>query len=633
MIKFLVNLAVLTTLTLPVFSQTVPAVDCALKVHQLDASGERVILFSDTTTFLKGMPASGFITGFSIEVEMIEIDTVRCEFRLHAVTLGPPAYNYSQQYKVEYSLPARLDGIKGKAGAEYSLTIQPLTYREVDTSGCGVNHLDKEAFKFSPSGYMDIYYAEQTFGDFYWTVVKGIFEDRYRFFRAINNYNLPGKYLIYLCPCPLYSVIWDDRFGMMVDPTRNTVFAVYNKDFNSADPFLVLQASVFKNYGYAPPFLSEGLAGFLSLAEYQMKEMVAQNRNVPLDSLLDTYAYLALDPAIADLTAASLAKYLINQYYADKYLTMYKKAHDLNLRQVMTEVYGKSIAEIEAEWLEYVDTVTVSRNDLLQHADMAEAMFDYSLTKKYLLELLKSSVTSDDTLSVLPGLVRASFSAGNYYEAIEHQLVLTELQPDYSANWLALSAYQMMNGIYDEAVISLGRAQALDSTSQLVDFNLAMHALNTGDTEYGWQMLAGIILRGTAGGPQAEARALYGNQLSLSDSEDDKALAIQYCTEAINAFGQSIRTGNASPDAYLWSGIAYLGMGDTGNAWDHLWLARFIDLRPFYEGLANLWLGKVADVMDDHETAKEFYGLVISGPTAEYHQAEARRLIREPYHQ
>lgn len=631
MIKFLISLLILTALTRPAFGQTVPAVDCALKVYQLDADGERVILFSDTTTFLKGMPSSGFITGFSIEVEMIDIDTVGCEFRVHAVTLGPPTYNYSRQYRVEYSLPARLDGIKGKGGVEYSLSIMPLVYHEVDTSGCGVNHRDKEAFKSSPSGYMDLYYAEQTFGDFYWTVVKGIFEDRYRFFKGINNYNLPGKYLIYLCPCPLYSVIWDDRFGMMVDPTRNTVFAVYTKDFNSADPFLVLQASVFKNYGYAPPFLSEGLAGFLSLAEFEMKKIVAQNRNVPLDSLLDTYAYLSLDPAIADRTTASLAKYLINQYQADKYLTMYKKAHDLNLRQVMTEVYGKSIAEIEAEWLSYLDTVSITRQDLLQQADIAEAMFDYSLMKDYSLELLKSSITQGDTLSILPGLVRASFSLGNYYDAVEYQSVLAEIQSDYSANWLALAAYQMMNGMYDDAVGSLGRARALDSTSQLVDFNLAMHALNTGDVENGWQMLAGIILRNTGGGPQAEARALYGNQLSLSDSEADKALARQYCSEAVNTFSQSIRMGNASPDAYLWSGIAYLGLGDTGNAWDHLWLARFIDLRPFYEGLANLWLGKVADVMGDHETAEEFYGLVISGATAEYHQAEARRLTEEPY--
>lgn len=631
MTKFLISLFILITLTWPVYSQTVPAVDCALMVHQLDAGGERVLLFSDTTTFLKGMPASGFLTGFSIEVEMIEIDTIGCEFRVHAVTLGPPTYNYSQHYRVEYSLPARLDGIMGKPGVEYSLSIQPLVQREVDTTGCGINHREKGAFKFSPSGYMDIYYAERTFGEFYWTLIKGIFEDRYRFFRAMNNFNLPGKYLIYLCPCPLYSVIWDDRFGMMVDPTRNTVFAVYNKDFNSADPFLVLQASVFKNYGYAPAFLSEGLAGFLSLAEYQMKQIVARNQNVPLDSLLDTHAYLSLEPVIADRSAASLAKYLINQYNSDMYLTMYSKANDLNLREVMTDVYGKSIDELEGEWLEYIDTVSISRRDLSQQADIAEAMFDYSRMKEYSLKLLEISLTRDDTLAVLPGLVRASFSSGNYYESTEYQSILTSFQPDYFGNWLALSAYQMMNGMYDESAASLARARALDSTTLLVDFNLAMHALNTGETERGWQMLAGIILGTAAGGPQGEARALYGNYLSQSDSEDDKALALQYCSEAINSFSQSIQMGNVSPDAYLWSGIAYLGMGDTGNAWDHLWLARFIDLRPFYEGLANLWLGKVADVMGDHETAQEFYGMVISGAAADYHQTEARRLIKEPY--
>ena len=633
MIKQTLFLIILVSLALPCMGQTVPAVDCALKVYQLNEAGERMILTADTTTFLQGMKSTGFITAFSIEVEMTEIDTVGCAFRVHLVTLGPPINNYSQQYRVEYTLPARLDGIMGKENAQYSLVIQPLGQREVDTSGCGVNHRVKDMFKFSPSGYMDIYYTEHSFGDFYWKRVKDIFEERYRLFRAINNFNLPGKYLVYLCPCPTYSVIWDDRFGMMVDPTRNTVFGIYSKDYNSADPFLVLQASVFKNYGYAPPFLSEGLAGYLSLAEYQMKKIVANNENVSLDSLLDTYAYLSLDPTLADRTTASLTKYLIGQYQADKYLTMYKKAHDLNLRQVMVETYGKSIDEIETEWLNYIDTVTLSREDLFTYTNQAEAMFDYSQVKKYTLELLNSSTTLMDSLAVMPGLVQASFNTGNYYEATEYQSLLTKLQPYFSGNLLALAAYQMMSGMYDKSFGSLERAKEADSTSQFIEFNFGLHALNNGEIERGWQIMAGIILNSAAGGPQGEARALYGNYLAQSSSEKDKALATQYCMEAIGAFGQSIRSGDASSEAYLWSGIAYLGLGDTGNAWDHLWLARQIDTRPFYVGLANLWLGKVADVMGDHEVAREFYGMVISGYAADYHQAEARHLTSEPYRQ
>ena len=611
--------------------QTVQGVECAMMVHQLDTNGQPVLLSADTTEFVQGIPATGFLTGFSIEVEMIAVDSATCDFRVHAVTLGPPVNNYAQQYRVEYTLPAKMSNIIGKEGTNQTLTIQPLRRLEIDTTGCGVSHHDKEAFKFSPSGYMDIYYAEKTFGEFYWTVVKGIFEDRYRFFRAMNNFNLPGKYLIYLAPCQMHSVIWDKRFGMMVDPTRNAVFGIYTRDFNSTDPFLVLQASVFKNYGYAPHFLSEGLAGYLSLAEYDMKKIVAARRNIPLNALLDTYAYLEADPEVADKTAASLAKYLVNQYKPDKFIAMYKKAQDLNLREVMTATYGKSVGELETEWLNYVDTVTIPTQDLALQRDLAEAMFDFAQMKRLSLELLKRASNHLDTLDILPTLVRASFSLGDYYDAVKYQQLLATSQPDYANNWLALAGYLMMNGQYDEAGRALDQAGKLDSTSLLIEFNRGILDLHQGDSTGGWQLMASLILRTSAGGPQAEARALYGNYLARSDSPIDQSNSTRYCSEAINTLAQGIRMGNSSPDAYLWTGIAYLGLGDTGNAWDNLWLARFIDVRPFYQGLANLWLGKVADLMGDHAAAQQFYAMVIAGGGADYHQAEARQLSREPY--
>ena len=296
-------------------AMAIDGVQCELNVSQLDTlTGENVLLYSDTSWFLDSLTSVGFLVSFSTEFEFTHIDTNRCEFMVHVVTLDQPVHNYSQDFQVEYGLPARIDSIVGKNNALYSLAVTPLRSSEIDTSGCSIVHTRQGDFRFDPSAYMDIYYVPNSFGDFYWNTVKGIMDERYRVFKSINNFTLPGKYAIYLCPCPIYSVIWDKRFGMMIDPTRNIAFALYNHNVNTADPFLILDASVYRNYGYAPAFVAEGLASYLTYAAFEMKQLITDGRNLPIESLLVTYNYYTADPAVSDRTSATFVKYLINEY-------------------------------------------------------------------------------------------------------------------------------------------------------------------------------------------------------------------------------------------------------------------------------------------------------------------------------
>ena len=605
-------------------------VECALDVYQQDSVGNGVLLYTDTSWFVENLPSSGFLVAFSVELEFQEIDSTTCSFTVHAVTLGPLAANYSRQYRVEYGLPARLEGISGKNSADYTLVLTPVKRIDIDTAHCSFVHRAEGQFKFDPSGHLDIYYVPNSFGDFYWNVTKGLMEERYRVFKAMNNFNLPGKYSLYLCPCPMFSVIWDKRFGTMVDPTRNVAFTLYNRDV-TADPFVILHASVYRHYGYAPAFLTEGLASYLSFAAFEMRQMVAQETNIPLADLLNTYAYFTADPALADRTSATFVKYLIDQYKIETFLTAYERADDLNLRQTLEDVYGKPLAELESEWLHYVDTVNISPDQLRYFTGLAESMFDYNMMFHYSGALLGQAATKADSIGALGNLVRAAFSRGDYYAATQYEEQLAGMTDSVSRYWMSLGSYQMMNGLYDDAAVSLTRAQTLDSTDSFVTFNRALLALYTGDKATARDLLAVVIYRG--GGPQAEARVLLGYLLRESEREEDRALAAQYFSEAINYLAQTIRGGTASATAHLGTGIASLGLDDTGNAHDFLRSALLLETRPFYIGMANLWLGKVADVRGEHDVARDYYGAVISGASAEYHQQEARRLTDEPYRQ
>jgi len=613
-------------------AHAVDGLECVLSVRQYDQMTSRsVLLYADTVELVKGVSAVGAITAFSVELQVTETDSSQASFLAHIVTIGQPAANYSRSFRVEYGLPARIDHIEGKGDAEYSFEILPLGRVDIDTTYCDYLHTSEDDFKFDPTAHLDIYYVPFTLGDFYWNTVKGLMEPEYRRFRDLNKFNLPGKYTLFLCPCRIHSVIWDKRFGMMVDPTRGILFSIYTKKGNSTHPFLILHASILKNYGYAPPFLSEGYAGYLSDAPYAMKKIVAEGRTLPLDSLLDTYRYFQAEPLVADKMAATFVRYLIESYQIDAFLDLYRLADDLTLRESIEQVYDRTISELEQEWLHYVDTITVKNTQLRYYSDMAETIFEFGLVAEYGRAMLEQGINRRDSALALSQLVRSYFFLGDYYAATQNQEQLIGLDSSSASAWMKLGSYRMMNGYYEEAGEDFQRAKARDSSDQTIDFNIALNHLFRGDREKAGDILTGIIKFPEEMSPGVESRIFLAGLLMESDDETDRSLATDYYHEVVTILARTTSTDAPSSQQQLWNGIAHLGLGDIGTAYDYLQTALYLEMRPFYQGMINLWLGKLADVRGESDVARHHYGAVLSQPSADYHQKEAHRYLETPY--
>jgi len=613
-------------------AQAVDGLECVLSVRQHDKTTSRpVLLYADTVELVEGVSTVGAITAFSVELQVTEMDSSQASFLAHIVTIGQPAANYSRSFRVEYGLPARIDHIEGKGDAEYLFEILPLGPVDIDTTYCGYLHTSKDDFKFDPTAHLDIYYVPYTLGDFYWNTVKGLMETEYRRFRDLNKFTLPVKYTLFLCPCRIHSVIWDKRFGMMVDPTRGNLFSIHSKTGNSTHPFLILHASILRNYGYSPPFLSEGYAGYLSDAPYAMKKTVAEGRTLPLDSLLDTYQYFQADPLVADKMAATFVRYLIENYQIDPFLDLYRLADDLSLRESIERVYDKTISELEQEWLHYVDTITIKNGQLRYYSDMAETIFEFGLVAEYGRAMLEQSVNRTDSALALSQVVRAYFFLGDYYTATQYQYQLIGLDSSSASAWMKLGSYSMMNGYYEAAGESFQKAKARDSSDQTIDFNIALNHLFRGDKETASDILVGIIKFPDEVSPGVESRIFLANLLMESDDEIDRSLATDYFHEVVAILGRTATMDSPSSQQQLWNGIAHLGLEDTGTAYDYLQTALYLEMRPFYQGMINLWLGKLADVRGERDVARHHYGEVVSQPSADYHQKEAHRYLETPY--
>ena len=633
MIKTRLLALLLVAVALPSLTSAANGVRAELSVYQYDSiSSNTVLLVLDTVDMLESVALSTFLTGLSIDVDVITVDSSGVEMNIHVITLGPPSNTYSRNYQVEYDLPARLSDIVGKNGARYMFQTRPIQQIDIDTALCNFNHRRKDDFKFDPSAHMDIYYVPNSFGDFYWTSVKGMLEEGYRLFKARFNLNLPGKYLVYLSPCEVNTVRWDRRFGMSINPSKSTAFAIFSKDFNAVDPFLVNYAATLRTFGYAPPFLAEGLAGYFSLPAFDIKAIVAENPKPILPQFLNTHESLSTNPHVADRVSSSFVHFLIDHYGDDKFFAAYKQSDDLNLKSTLESVLGKSVGELETEWRNYVDTQTISIDYMAALTDKAEAGLNYPMMAAYAEGMLALAGSATDSLRSLNRLERSAFFRGNYYEASTAKQATLKIEND-ARGLMSLGTYQMMNGLFDEAKANLDRAQEMNSSSQLIKFNLGLWHQVTGDEEQARKYWTDIVVNPIDGSAQAESRILLGHQLLKTGDEKDRAQAITYFTEGVGMFEQTLRQHNASPSNEMWAGIGYAGLGDTETAYNRLSTALFLETRPFHLGFINLWLGKVTDLMGERQVARDYFGQVVGMPSAVYHQAEAKMYLDKAYAQ
>ncbi|MBU0983023.1 MAG: hypothetical protein KKA42_04080, partial [candidate division Zixibacteria bacterium] len=471
--------------------------------------------------------------------------------------------------------------------------------------------------------------------DYYWNTVKGLMEEEYQRFRRLNTFTMPGKYHLYLCPCPLYSVIWDSRFGTSIDPTRGTIFTLYTPDINTAWPMVITQSAILRNYGYAPAFLTEGFASYLSFALYDMKKFREQGKAQPITDFIATREYMAADPILADRTSATFVRYLIEQYQVPSFLDLYKRADDLNLGTAIEETYGKPLADLEREWEMYLDTITFKPAQARYYGSQAEAMREYDIMRDYAHLMLSLVATREDSLAALALVIRADFSVGDYASAARLQSLMISSDSSRGDLRMTRAAYRMMNGEYDSALADLQEAQRLDSTDVLATFNLALYNRNKGEVARARALLTNVILDPAAAGAAIESRVMLADILALSDDDAYRSEAVTYYEEVVSDLERVIgqETGNPLPTQYMWLGAAYLGLADLPRARQSLDMTLFLESRAFYVGYTELLLGKVADLEGRHAEAREHYGRVLAQPSADYHQQEARKYLETPFRQ
>jgi tetratricopeptide (TPR) repeat protein len=588
-------------------------------------------IIRDTATILIGRPTDLVLVNCNLGIDVEEADSISASFTVHLAAIGFNPFSLAKRFRVEFNLPARIENIPGKSGSLYQILITPRRAKTVDTSICQYGPGSAEEFTIMPSPNFDFYLIKNSLADFYWNNIKSYLETDYTRFRDALGLSTTSKINYYLLPCATPQVCWDKRFGYFINSGKSCLYSIFGHGQNSVDAMLPNILRLWQLWGYAPPFLVEGLAGYFDFMTYDAKKIRKENGLPDIKKLLTSAGYMNSEPHPAEVVASTFIKFLADSYGIEKIRKLYEQSDDLTIGGNIQEIFGSPIDTLQKEWLNYIDTLTFNRRLFDLYAARAGAMFNFDRQIEYYEQMSKYDQSRADSIDTWGKLAMIYYQNGRYYKAEEGFRRLRKLDPVTIVNLQILGNLALIDGRYDDAWKLFDSVLAADSTYASARLQqakiLAIKGDSTGaiklaDDNYGSEKLeAGKI----------EFLLFMGKIHGTRGKLYDSALAEQEYSDALSYSNAMI---SRAPDEHafkLRAGLALLGLKEYDRAEQFLELALFVEQRSFYQGEILLALGNLYDLKKDHDKAIKYYQEAISGPIGVYQRQLCMKYIGEPY--
>jgi tetratricopeptide (TPR) repeat protein len=608
------------------------AVEFELTARQKPAEGDKYTeIARDTLRVIIGHKITAFMVNFGLEIELLNADSSTAEYSAHLTTIGSEPYNRAGKYRVEYGLPARMDNIPGKNNSQYQALISPRKTFFADTSLCAADPADEKDFKYDPSANFDFHFVKNSLADYHWNNIRDFIETDHRRFCESLDLTMPGKINFYLCPCPSPSVNWDDRFGYMVDPGRLNIYSIYNHDYSSVDPILPNMLKLYRIWGYAPPFLVEGLAGYFDFVTFEIKKLKAEGKIPRIHSLLTTSGYYAAEPRAAEITAAAFVKFLADEYGIGKVKALYQKTDDLSIQMDIERIFGNPIDSLERLWLKYIDTVGFSRRMIDYFASRAGALFDFQKQIEYYEKMITFDSSRADSIDTWSKLSQLYYQNGDYFKARDAYAILSKIDSSRALYHQILANLHIIDGKYDRAWKELDTVAMRDSSYATSYLLKAKISAIRGDTAEAIRLAEEFYPAEKNPAGKIDFLLFLGQIHGRRGTYYNRVAAEQYFSDALAWSGELLAKATDDPQHKLRAGLACLGLKEYGKAEQYLKIAEFTEKRPFFMGEILMALGNLNDLRGDRDKGIEFYQRCLAYPLAERQRELCLKYIDAPF--
>ena len=628
-IKFrasLILLALLSTMG-PNFSYGAPGVLLDIRVEEgiADDTASFKLIDQRQIELLNGEERTSFQANFSLSAVATIVDSEEVMLYLDLITLPPKPQAVLREEWVKTGKTFLFAEVQAKSGRVYRIHLTPMITEIADPT-CGLSTLDKESEDWEelPSSHFFFRYILNSLADLHWSHIKGHGETEYRRFRETFGFTQPAmdRMEYFLLPCRANEIVWDDRFDIGLDPVRNKIYAIYNLFDRSLDSPGVGFLLFYRLWGYAPPMLAEGIGGYFSLSHHFTKKLIAANRWIPLKMITIAKDYRRQPKDVAFWESCSFVRFLVKTHTLDKFKLLYEKATDLSLEQATEEVYQKSLASLEKEWLSFLETYrdTIADFYYMTAVKMKNGHYDEAI------ELYQ------DMLSLFgrrPGILRSL--AYVYYLKGDYDQSEKYYQEVLSGDTLNLEYLHILGNIkgikgeYDNAKSYYHKVISLDSTSVQSYVKLAGLELAKGDLLFAQEHFERAVRLDPGSQTRVEIYSGLGNIYEKLDKPDQ---ARENFEKALFYARRFVVEFSDRPIPYLELGESFFNVGEVDSAINFLQIAEFLEDRPLYRGRVLLALGKAYQRKDDMPRAKALLRQVMNLPSGFDERRQAEKLLK-----
>jgi tetratricopeptide (TPR) repeat protein len=538
---------------------------------------------------------------------------------------GPLPGNKSDEADVMPGAALIVNDIRGKGKSSYRARLIPRP-ADLDSDTLSVS---EDSLQWEPMYALRMQYMlpKGVLPPMQFLPVRGVLD--YEFDGIVDTFQIDagGRLLVYLAPGRLAGWPVEPEYGYAIDQSRYRVVATHDPLNPRVRTRALLMTACYRVWGYAPPLLASGFAGYPDFSDYDVKNDHAAGHRIPLDSLARTLDYKRYDRQVADHHAESFVAWLINTYGTPRFKDVYERATDLSIHRAIWSVYGHTLAELEKQWLDYLSKRKFYREEFDYFAKRAAAFHDFESHLALLKEA--AALESPHQRDALRDIGIACGQLGRWDDAVAaFQRLLTEYPEEKQGRWLLAEA-QRASG--DDIAALRTYTDLLKS-----DPSDPQTFLRLGEIQWEKRRVdsaATLWRQGLSCGPGPMA----GSELCLrmghyfQERKHGRDSAEFYFSQAKRAVSGQIMNNPTNATAWAITAEALLGRDSVVSALEHLAVGKEVADSPVDLGRIRLLRGQCFDKLDRRSEAIAEYDAIIAGGAEAPVVRLARKYLNRAY--
>jgi tetratricopeptide (TPR) repeat protein len=611
----------------PSLSRAANGIMLDVVVHEiLDADPlETAVIDSVTYPVLFDRPTTLRAGNFVVDVTAGAGANGSIDLRASLYVSGPLPANRSDEASITPGASLIVDDIRGKGKSHYRVRFAPHSVVLADDAPAATaDSLQWETISSLRARYL---VPKGVLPPLQFLPVRTALDHEFEGLIDTLGLDRSTRLLVYLTPGEIAGWPVEPDYGYAIDPARYRVVAFHSPLSPRITPRALALAALYRSWGYAPQLLTSGIAGYFEFADYEVQNDRASGQSIPLDSLARTIDYKRRDRRVADHHAESFVAWLVNTYGLPHFKNLYERATDLSIHRAFWSVYGRTLAELEKQWLGYLKARKFHREELMHFAtrEIAFRNFEAHLA---LLEQAAAAV-SPPTEEILRDMGIAQGQLGRWSDAVaSFTRLVNEYPEEKSGRWFLAEAQRAAG---DDIAAWRTYAQLLQKTPSDPQAHLRMG-------EILWEgrradSAATLWRRGLSNNPgpltSGELRLRLGHYFERRRGGLDSSRS--YFNDARRSVSQRLIDNPTDASAWIITGEALLGLDSVEAALEHLALVRAVSDAPVDLGRVRLLRGFCYDKLGRRKDAVAEYEAALSGKAEEPVARLARRYLNRSY--